>query len=165
MVNAAESGGFCSTLTVVSERGTSVEIHHYVFDGAFHATEGSDPRELSFRRTDPTTIERQTRRNGRDHRHAAHSAIERRPHHDLRGVRDVRQWHEVRERYPRVREAMPDSVIVKNIGRALLARAGDPYAAEWEIDRTSRAARERHPRRYAARDCGVSAPSLAGASD
>jgi hypothetical protein len=64
VVNAAESGGFRSTLTVVSERGTSVEIHHYVFDGAFHATEGSDPRELSFRRTDPTTIERQTRRNG-----------------------------------------------------------------------------------------------------
>lgn len=50
VVNAPEPGGLRSTLTVVSERGTSVEIHHYVFDGAFHATEGSDPRELSFRR-------------------------------------------------------------------------------------------------------------------
>ena len=48
----------------MSERGTSVEIHHYVFDGAFHGTEGSDPRELSFRRIAPTTIEQQTRRNG-----------------------------------------------------------------------------------------------------
>ena len=64
VVNAAEPGGFRSTLTVVSERGSSVEIHHYVFDGAFHATEGADPRELSFRRIDPTTIEQHTRRNG-----------------------------------------------------------------------------------------------------
>lgn len=64
IVNVAEPGGFRSVLSVVSERGTSVEIHHYNFDGGFHPTEGSDPRELSFRRVDPSTIEQETRRNG-----------------------------------------------------------------------------------------------------
>lgn len=64
IVNIAEPGGFRSVLSVVTERGTSVEIHHYRFDGAFHQTEGSDPRELSFRRIDPNTIEQDTRRNG-----------------------------------------------------------------------------------------------------
>jgi hypothetical protein len=64
VVNVIESGGFRSTLAVVTDRGTSVEIHHYNFDGAFHQTEGSDPRELSFRRVEPNAIEQQTRRNG-----------------------------------------------------------------------------------------------------
>ena len=64
VVNAAEPGGFRSTLTAVSDRGTSVEIQHYVFDGAFHQTEGSDARELSFTRVDPRTIAQETRRNG-----------------------------------------------------------------------------------------------------
>ena len=64
IVNVAEPGGFKSTLTVVSARGTSVEIQHFNFDGAFHKTEGSDPRELSFKRVDARTIEQQTRRNG-----------------------------------------------------------------------------------------------------
>jgi hypothetical protein len=64
IANAAESGGFKSTLTTVTGRGTSVEIHHYHFDGAFHRTEGSDPRELSFKRIDRRTIESDTRRNG-----------------------------------------------------------------------------------------------------
>src|SRR5262245_56121610 len=64
IVNVAEPGGFRSVLSVVTERGTSVEIHHYNFDGAFHQTEGSDPRELSFRRVNPTTIEQDTRRDG-----------------------------------------------------------------------------------------------------
>ena len=41
-----------------------VEIQHFIFDGAFHASDGSDPRELSVRRIDRTTIEQQTRRNG-----------------------------------------------------------------------------------------------------
>src|SRR5436190_11316631 len=49
IVNVAEAGGFRSVLSVVTDRGTSVEIHHYNFDGAFHQTEGSDPRELSFK--------------------------------------------------------------------------------------------------------------------
>jgi len=64
IVNLAEPGGFRSVLSVVTERGTSVEIHHYNFDGAFHQTEGSDPRELSFRRVDQNTIDQDTRRNG-----------------------------------------------------------------------------------------------------
>ena len=64
VVNVAEPGGFKSTLTVVTDRSTNVEIHHYNFDGNFHQTEGSDPRELSFRRVDPNTIEQETRRNG-----------------------------------------------------------------------------------------------------
>ena len=64
VVNVAEPGGFRSTLAVVSDRTTSVEIHHYNFDGSFHQTEGSDPRELSFRRLDLNTIEQETRRNG-----------------------------------------------------------------------------------------------------
>lgn len=64
IVNVAGPGGFRSTLTVVDGRGTHAEIHHFVFDGAFHPTEGSDPRELSFHQIDPMTIEQQTRRNG-----------------------------------------------------------------------------------------------------
>jgi hypothetical protein len=64
IVNVAEPGGFRSVLSVVTDRGTSVEIHHYNFDGGFHQTEGSDPRELSFRRVDANTIEQDTRRNG-----------------------------------------------------------------------------------------------------
>lgn len=64
VVNVSEPGGFRSTLAVVTDRGTSVEIHHYNFDGGFHQTEGSDPRELSFRRVDQNTIEQQTRRSG-----------------------------------------------------------------------------------------------------
>jgi hypothetical protein len=64
IVNIAEPGGFRSMLTVVNEKSTSVEIHHYNFDGSFHQTEGSDPRELSFKRVDQNTIEQDTRRNG-----------------------------------------------------------------------------------------------------
>src|SRR5258707_5857280 len=64
IANIAETGGFKSTLTTVTGRGTSVEIHHYNFDGNFHQTEGSDPRELSFKRIDRRTIESDTRRNG-----------------------------------------------------------------------------------------------------
>lgn len=64
IVNVAEPRGFRSVLSAVTERGTSVEIHHYDFDGGFHQTEGSDPRELSFRRVDANTIEQDTRRNG-----------------------------------------------------------------------------------------------------
>lgn len=64
IVNVPEPGGFKSTLTAVGGRGTSVEIQHFNFDGAFHRTEGSDPRELSFKRIDARTIEQQTRRNG-----------------------------------------------------------------------------------------------------
>jgi hypothetical protein len=64
IANVVEPGGFKSTLTSVTGRGTSAEIHHDNFDGAFHQTEGSDPRELSFKRIDRRTIESDTRRNG-----------------------------------------------------------------------------------------------------
>jgi hypothetical protein len=64
VVNVAEPGGFKSTLATVTSRSTSVEIHHYDFDGSFHQTEGADPRELSFKRIDRRTIESDTRRNG-----------------------------------------------------------------------------------------------------
>ena len=63
IVNLSEPGGFKSLLSVVADRSTSVEIHHYNFDGSFHQTEGSDPRELSFKRVDQNTIEQDTRRN------------------------------------------------------------------------------------------------------
>jgi hypothetical protein len=62
--NVAEAGGFKSTLTSVTGRGKGVEIHHYIFDGAFHQTEGGDPRELSFKRVDRRNIDSDTRRNG-----------------------------------------------------------------------------------------------------
>lgn len=62
--NVAETGGFKSTLTSVTARGSGAEIHHYIFDGAFHQTEGGDPRELSFKRVDRRNIDSDTRRNG-----------------------------------------------------------------------------------------------------
>jgi hypothetical protein len=43
-----------------------------------------------------------------------------------------------------VQENKDRSIFRKNIGRALLNRSGDAYLAEWELDRTSRAARQRH---------------------
>ncbi len=64
IVNSLEPGGFRSLLAVVGETSTSVEIQHFVFDGAYHQTEGSDPRKLSCTRTDRRTIEQDTRRNG-----------------------------------------------------------------------------------------------------
>lgn len=36
------------------------------------------------------------------------------------------------------------SIFRKNIGRALLARDGDPFLADWEFDLTTRAARDLH---------------------
>jgi hypothetical protein len=62
IVNTPEPGGFRSLLAVVNATTTSVEIQHFNADGAFHRTEGSDPRELSFRRVDGTTLEQDTRR-------------------------------------------------------------------------------------------------------
>src|SRR4051794_32903933 len=62
IVNTPEAGGFRSLLAVVNATTTSVEIQHFNMDGAFHRTEGSDPRELSFRRVDGNTLEQDTRR-------------------------------------------------------------------------------------------------------
>jgi hypothetical protein len=42
-----------------------------------------------------------------------------------------------------VKENKDRSIFRKNIGRALLSAVNDPFFAEWEIDRTSRAARVR----------------------
>jgi hypothetical protein len=39
------------------------------------------------------------------------------------------------------------SIFRKNIGRALLARDGDPFLSDWELDLTSRAARDVHASR------------------
>ena len=71
IVNSAEPGGFRSLLAVVNEKSTSVEIQHFNFGDGFHPTEGSDPRELSFKRAGDNTIEQDTRRNGNVtvHRH------------------------------------------------------------------------------------------------
>jgi hypothetical protein len=62
IVNTPEAGGYRSLLAVVNPGSTSVEVQHFAFDGAFHQTEGSDPRELSFTRPDARTIEQDTRR-------------------------------------------------------------------------------------------------------
>ena len=43
-----------------------------------------------------------------------------------------------------VQENKDRSIFRKNIGRALLARAGDPFLEQWEWDLTSRANRERY---------------------
>jgi hypothetical protein len=43
-----------------------------------------------------------------------------------------------------VKENKDRSIFRKNIGRALLNKAADPFLAEWELDRTSRTARTRH---------------------
>ena len=43
-----------------------------------------------------------------------------------------------------VNENKDRSIFRKNIGRALLTKAADPFLADWELDRTSRSARERH---------------------
>jgi hypothetical protein len=64
ITNVAEPGGFRTTRASLNENGTSVEVHHYRFDGQFHQTEGGDPREISYKRVNPNTIERTTRRNG-----------------------------------------------------------------------------------------------------
>lgn len=39
------------------------------------------------------------------------------------------------------------SIFRKNIGRCLLNQVGDPFLADWEIDLTARAAREKHSNR------------------
>ena len=43
-----------------------------------------------------------------------------------------------------VNENKDRSIFRKNIGRALLNKAADPFLADWELDRTSRAARKRY---------------------
>jgi hypothetical protein len=64
IINVAEPGGFKTTRASLNQDGTSVEVHHYRFDGKFQQTEGGDPREISYKRLNPNTIERTTKRNG-----------------------------------------------------------------------------------------------------
>jgi hypothetical protein len=64
IVNVREGDSFKSTRAAINPNGTNVELHHYIFDGRFHQTEGGDPREISYKRLNPNTIERTTRRNG-----------------------------------------------------------------------------------------------------
>src|SRR5262245_3654710 len=62
-VMVVEPGGFKSTRATLNEDNTtSVEIHHYNFDGNFHETEGGDQRALSFKRVDPYTIDETAKR-------------------------------------------------------------------------------------------------------
>ena len=104
IANFTEPGGFRSVLSGVTERGTSVEIHHYRFDGAFHQTEGSDPRELSFRRVDANTIEQETRRNGQVTRAPTDSDLFGRKHDDAHSFGHERRRPEVTENDTRVYE-------------------------------------------------------------
>lgn len=64
IINVAEPGGFKTTRASLNQDGTSVEVHHYRFDGKFQQTEGGDAREISYKRLNPNTIERTTKRNG-----------------------------------------------------------------------------------------------------
>ena len=65
LVNIPDAGGFKSIRTTVNKDNTArVEVHPYGFDGNFYPTQGSDPREIAYKRPDPNTIERTTRRNG-----------------------------------------------------------------------------------------------------
>lgn len=43
-----------------------------------------------------------------------------------------------------IQENKDRSIFRKNIGRAMLSRAGDTFAPDWEIDLTPRASREKH---------------------
>jgi hypothetical protein len=62
-VMVVEPGGFRSTRATLNEDNTtSVEIHHYNFDGNFHETEGGDQRALSFKRVDKFTIDETAKR-------------------------------------------------------------------------------------------------------
>ena len=63
----APGGGFISTRATIGKenKSSSSEIHPVAFDGKFHATTGGDAREITYKLTDPYTIERTHNRNGR----------------------------------------------------------------------------------------------------
>ncbi len=46
-----------------------------------------------------------------------------------------------------IRENKDRSIFRKNIGRAYLSKSGDPFLADWEIDLTKRAAKEKYQSR------------------
>ncbi|KKL51373.1 hypothetical protein LCGC14_2296120 [marine sediment metagenome] len=51
-------------------------------------------------------------------------------------------WARLQQHF--TRENKDRSIFRKNIGRALLNRDGDPFLAHWELDRTSRRAKEQY---------------------
>jgi hypothetical protein len=63
----APGGGFISTRATIGKenKSSSSEIHPVAFDGKPHATTGGDAREITYKLTDPYTIERTHNRNGR----------------------------------------------------------------------------------------------------
>ena len=64
---SAPNGGFISTRAQIRENNesSSMEVHPVFFDGQPHQTTGGDPRPISYRLTDPLTIERTHNREGR----------------------------------------------------------------------------------------------------
>lgn len=64
LVIVAEADGLKSTLVMINDGQGRAEVHHYKFDGSPHATEGNDPRHLTFKRTGPRSAEVLTVRNG-----------------------------------------------------------------------------------------------------
>ena len=63
----APGGGFISTRATSGKenKSSSSEIHPVAFDGKPHATTGGDAREITYKLTDPYTIERTHNRNGK----------------------------------------------------------------------------------------------------
>ncbi len=65
IVMVPEPGGVKSILVTVSDTRGNAEVHHFVFDGKPHATEGSDQREMSAERVNSRTIEAKIIRDGK----------------------------------------------------------------------------------------------------
>lgn len=65
LVMVPEPGGVKSILVTVSDERGNAEVHHFLFDGKPHATEGSDQREMSAERVNSHTIEAKIIRNGK----------------------------------------------------------------------------------------------------
>lgn len=58
--------GFISMRSSINKNGqSSTEIHPVVFDGKPHQTDGGDPREISYKRINATTVERTQNRAGK----------------------------------------------------------------------------------------------------
>lgn len=60
-----EPGGVKSTLVTINPDRGGVEVHHFIFDGNPHKTEGGDQREMSAKRTGPRRIDVTIIRDGK----------------------------------------------------------------------------------------------------